>query len=228
MPTGPYLNERMAMPGPTGGSLEFLSSTRQVLLVAIKNQGEATTEQLARETYLSPGAVRQHLLALEAQGLVSYVRLRDGPGRPRHVFQLTRAGEELFPQLYAQMANVLLAAIELEDEGVYDRVIRRLVESQLEMAQSHVRSLSRPERLLELVQLVERYGFFPVLEMVDNGPASLTLRHCPLYKLAENHPSICQVECESMQSILPAANILRTAHRLQGDPVCCYQISYPE
>src|SRR5829696_6288926 len=110
----------------TGGSLEFLSSSRQLLLVAIKNRGEATTDELARETYLSPGAVRQHLLALEAQGLVSYLRIRNGPGRPRHVFRLTGHGEELFPQLYSEVANVLFAAIEAEDEAVVERVFQRL------------------------------------------------------------------------------------------------------
>ena len=216
------------MPEPvyTGGTLDFLSSSRQVLLVAIKNQGEATTEELARETYLSPGAVRQHLLALEAQGLVSYVRMRDGPGRPRHVFRLTGHGEELFPQLYSEMANILFEAIEAEDEGVLQRVFDRLVDGQVGLAVQRIQSMSRPERLLELVQLVERYGYFPRLEMVDNGPATLTLRHCPLLKLAQNHSAICEVECRSMKSVLPGANIERTAHRLKGDSVCCYEIRY--
>lgn len=214
----------MEAPASNMGSLEFLSPTRQMLLVAIKNSRAATTDQLARETFLSPGAVRQHLLALEAQGLVTYVRLRDGPGRPRHVFQLTRSGEELFPQLYSEMANVILAALELEDDLVVERVIQRLIEGQVEAADARVRAMSHPERLLELVQFLERYGYFPLLEMVDNGPASLTLRHCPLLKLATNHPAICDVECRSLRRVMPGATIERTAHRLTGDPVCSYEI----
>jgi DeoR family suf operon transcriptional repressor len=210
----------------TGGSLEFLSSSRQLLLVAIKNRGEATTEELSRETYLSPGAVRQHLLALEAQGLVSYLRMRNGPGRPRHVFRLTGHGEELFPQLYSEIANVLFSAIEAEDEAVLERVFKRLVEEQVGLAAQRVQSMTRPERLLELVQLIENYGYFPRLEVVDNGPASLTLRHCPLLKLAQNHAAICEVECSAMKSVLPGASIERTAHRLNGDSVCCYEIRY--
>jgi len=64
----------------------------------MKDRREITIDQLSEETLLSPGAVRQHLLALEAQGLVSYIRVREGPGRPRHVFRLTTQGEDLFPQ----------------------------------------------------------------------------------------------------------------------------------
>jgi DeoR family suf operon transcriptional repressor len=211
-----------------GGSLEFLSSTRQTLLVAIKNVGEATTEELAGETFLSPGAVRSHLLALEAQGLVTYVRVRNGPGRPRHVFRLTKNGERLFPQLYAAVANELLSAIEAEDAAVIERVLERLVETQVITASDAVRSLSRPERLLELVDLVERYGYFPKLEVMDNGPASLTLRHCPLLSVAVRHPGICEVECRAMGSVLPDATITRTEHRLAGDPDCTYSIVFDE
>ena len=209
-------------------SLEFLSSTRQVLLVAIKNDGEATTEQLARETFLSPGAVRSHLLALEAQGLVTYVRVRDGPGRPRHVFRLTQNGESLFPQLHSEIANILLSAIEDEDAALVERVLDRYLQSQLKLAHENLTAASRPERLLELVDMVDRYGFFPRLEVVDNGPANLTLRHCPLLAVAQQHASVCEVECRALNEVLPGADVARTAHRLEGDSVCTYTITWPE
>jgi predicted ArsR family transcriptional regulator len=206
------------------GNLGFLSSTRQALVIAIKNKGEATTEQLAAETFLSPGAVRQHLLALEAQGLVTYLRLRDGPGRPRHVFRLTLHGEELFPQQYALMANELMRALAEEDGELFERILGRLVDAQVALAREEVTSKTRPERLLELVKFVEKFGYFPELEIVDNGQANLTLHHCPLLNVARNHPGICEIECRAMQSVLPSETIERTAHRLAGDLVCTYTI----
>ncbi|HMO55030.1 MAG TPA: ArsR family transcriptional regulator [Tepidiformaceae bacterium] len=208
------------------GSLEFLSSTRQVLLVAIKNQGEATTEQLARETYLSAGAVRQHLLSLEAQGLVTYVKLREGPGRPRHVFRLTTQGEDLFPQQYAQVANIFLAALEAEDPSLKERVFERLVGIQTEQALERVSAKSRAERLLQVHQLIERHGYFPELEVLDNGPAKLTLRHCPLLNIARNHPEICEAESRAIVNVLPGSTVCRSAHRLEGEAVCVYEIDY--
>jgi predicted ArsR family transcriptional regulator len=218
----------MAAEPTTRGSLEFLSATRQLLLVAIKNDGEATTEQLARETFLSAGAVRSHLLALEAQGLVSFLRVRDGPGRPRHVFRLTQNGESLFPQLYAQMANTLMAAIEAEDSAVVERVTERLLQAQLDLAAENLASTSRPERLLELVDMVDRYGFFPRLEVLDNGPAHFTLRHCPLLSVAGKHPQVCEVERRALRNVLPGATVERTAWRLEGDPVCRYSIAWDD
>ncbi len=208
----------------SGGSLEFLSATRQALLVAIKNQGEATTDQLAKETFLSPGAVRQHLLALEAQGLVTYVRLREGPGRPRHVFRLTNHGEDLFPQQYALMANEILRALSAEDSTMLERVFNRIAEAQVKLASEQVHGKSRSERILELAQFVERFGYFPRLEMVDNGSATLTLRHCPLLNIASENPGICEIECQAMRKVLDTEAITRISHRLAGDSVCTYTI----
>lgn len=208
----------------SGGTLEFFSPTRQMLLVAIKHGGEATTEQLARETYLSPGAVRAHLLALEAQGLVSFDRLRDGPGRPRHVFRLTPNGERLFPQRYAEMANILLNAVKQEDSTTVERVLDRLVEDHVGLAIPSVSAHTRTERLLQLVNFIEKYGFFPRLESVDNGPAQLTLRHCPILSVASEHPELCEVECRALRAVLPGAKVTRTQHRLAGDALCTYTV----
>lgn len=191
---------------------------------ALKQDGEATTEQLANSTFLSPGAVRQHLLALNAQGLVSYVRVREGPGRPRHVFRLTAHGEELFPQLYSRVANIILAAVEEEDPEVADRILGRLLKEQVETAKETVHAASKADRLLELVKLVEQYGFIPKLEVVEDAPALLTLRHCPLLDVASHHPRLCEVECEALKSVLPGARVVRTAHRLEGDDDCRYEI----
>lgn len=211
-----------------GGSLEFLSAARQTLLVAIKNDGQATTEQLAKETFLSPGAVRSHLLALEAQGLVTYLRVRSGPGRPRHVFRLTKNGERLFPQLYTQLANLLLDAVEAEGEAVVERVFGRLLAEQVEVAGAAVSASARPRRVLELVEFIARYGYFPRLEGVDSGSPSITLRHCPLLSVARQHPGLCEVECRAMRTVLPGASVVRTEHRLQGDSACTYVITWPE
>ncbi|MGE3077078.1 MAG: helix-turn-helix transcriptional regulator [Dehalococcoidia bacterium] len=208
-----------------GSSLELLSAPRRVLLQALKEGGEATTEQLANSTFLSPGAVRQHLLALTAQGLVSYVRVREGPGRPRHVFRLTAHGEELFPQLYSRVANIILAAVEQEDPDVADRILARLLHEQLETAKETVQSTSKADRLLEVAKLVERYGFIPKLEVMEDAPAVLTLRHCPLIEVAAQHPRLCEVECEALKSVLPGASVTRTAHRLDGDDDCRYEIA---
>jgi DeoR family suf operon transcriptional repressor len=210
---------------PHGGSLEYLTPTRQALVMAIKALGEASTEQLARETYLSPGAVRQHLLSLEAQGLVSFTKVREGPGRPRHVFRLTPRGESLFPQQYAAIALALLAAIRSESPDLLERVLSRLVDGQVQLAEHHFAFANRNDRLLAVIDLLERHGYFPRVELPDGGPTQIVLRHCPLLRLARDASEVCDTECAVLQTVLPAATVTRTEHRLAGDSVCTYQVA---
>lgn len=213
---------------PHGGSLEYLSPTRQAIVMAIKALGEATTDQLARETYLSPGAVRQHLLSLEAQGIVAFTKLREGPGRPRHVFRLTPRGESLFPQRYADISLALVSAIRRESPKLLDRVLSRVIDQQVELAEHHIAAAAHDSRLPAVLDLAERYGYLPRLEIADGGPARIVLRHCPLLQLAREAPEVCEAECAVLQAILPSTHVQRTEHRLAGDPVCTYEVSPQE
>ena len=58
--------------------------------------------------------VLQQLHALEAAGLVSRQAVRHGVGRPRHVYDVTDAAQDLFPTNYDGLASGLLAAIRLD------------------------------------------------------------------------------------------------------------------
>ncbi|HNM77175.1 MAG TPA: ArsR family transcriptional regulator [Tepidiformaceae bacterium] len=206
-----------------GGSLQFFSPTRQALLAAMKDRGEITIDQLSEETLLSPGAVRQHLLALEAQGLVSYIRVREGPGRPRHVFRLTTQGEDLFPQQYAFVANEVLRALTDEGEDLVDRVFTRITESQVKLVTEQVNAPERKDRIDQLVDLLDQSGYFPLLDLSNDLPATITLRHCPVLRVASEFPRICEVESHAIRSVFPGA-VTRTKHRPDGDAVCEYCI----
>ena len=49
-----------------------------------------------------------------------------------------------------------------------------------------------------------------------------------LLAVAQQHPSVCEVECRALQEVLPGADVTRTAWRLEGDSVCTYTITWPE
>lgn len=206
-----------------GGSLQFFSPTRQALLAAMKDRGEITIDRLSEETFLSPGAVRQHLLALETQGLVTYIRVREGPGRPRHVFRLTTQGEDLFPQQYAFVANEVLRALTDEGEELVDRIFGKITEAQVKLVSEQVSAPERKDRIAQLVDLLDQSGYFPLLDMAGDAPATVTLRHCPVLRVAAEFPRICEVESNAIRSAFPGG-VTRTKHRPDGDPVCEYCI----
>src|SRR5688572_6430614 len=96
---------------------------RRAILVRLRHDGPSSPEQLATALGLSRTGVLQQLHALEAGGLVSRQAVRHGVGRPRHVYDVTEAAQDLFPTNYDGLANGLLAAIRaLGGEALVDGV----------------------------------------------------------------------------------------------------------
>ena len=85
-----------------------LPGTRRQLLEVLKRRGEARAEELAEALGVTVSAARQHLAALQAAHFVAYRELKGTPGRPKHVYHLTQAAEELFPKSYDEFATDLL------------------------------------------------------------------------------------------------------------------------
>jgi len=207
----------------TYSCLGLIQPTRQELLRALKQHGPATAESLAAGAYLSPGAVRQHLMALEAQGLVRFEVERLGPGRPRHLFSLTETGHQLFPQAYDTLSRDLLDALKGEEPAVCARVLGRLGELQFDR---HAEQFARKDiaaRVEALRAMLEEDGFLPAVSRGDDG-TMLRLGHCPVWRIAKQHPEVCELELARIQRGLGAAALERIAHRLQGAQDCSYRL----
>jgi DeoR family suf operon transcriptional repressor len=209
------------MPSPI--ALDLLPATRRLLLLGIKERGEATAEQLARASYLSIAAVRMHLYSLESDGFVKHTRRREGPGRPTHVFRLTPAGEELFPQGYAVIAIALLAVLERHPE-CKSEVLDMLREEQETQARTAVPALTFEGRVEQLSSLQERQGFFPLWEVTSEQDWQVTLRHCPFIRVAREHPEFCEIERRVIEVAIGEGPVAALGSRVHGAPTCAFRV----
>ena len=91
--------------------METRQATRDLILRALKTSGGTTVLGLANQVEVSPVTIRHHLSSLQADGLVEATVERRSVGRPHHVFQLTDAGEEVFPRQYLSLTKRLLEQI---------------------------------------------------------------------------------------------------------------------
>jgi DeoR family suf operon transcriptional repressor len=209
------------MPSPI--ALDLLPATRRLLLLGIKERGEATAEQLARASYLSIAAVRMHLYSLESDGFVKHTRRRDGPGRPTHVFCLTPTGEELFPQGYAAIALALLAAID-SHPGCKAQVFDVLEQAQRSQALAGVSAATFQGRVEQLAGLQERQGFFPLWEVTSESDWKVTLRHCPFIRVASEHPEFCEIERRVIEVAIAQGTVQTVGSRVGGAPTCAFRV----
>src|SRR5690606_34427811 len=101
------------------------SDTRTALIHEIKQVGECTVEHLSECLRITPTAVRQHLGALERDGLVSRTKAApSGVGRPGYVYRLTASAQDLFPTSYRQFAvDLVQGLIRIDGIGKVDELL---------------------------------------------------------------------------------------------------------
>jgi predicted ArsR family transcriptional regulator len=206
----------------------MIQTRRQEILNILKQQGEATVDELATMLELTPVTVRHHLDILRAEGLVEApaVRRRHGPGRPQYVYTLTPESASLFPQRYDVLANELLdeikSAMDREQvRGLFDHIVERRLEN------APVLNDGQPadEKMDALVNYLSDKGFIAEWER-KNGKYVVYASNCPYQNVATEHPEICAVD-HAMLRRMTGTDVHCVRRITDGAYSCIYEINFP-
>lgn len=212
------MGEHVALP------LDALPSTRRALLLTLKKQGEVAAAELAEALGITVSAVRQHLAALEGDGLLEHREERNGPGRPRHRYRLTAAAEPLFPKAYGKLTTELLSYVEDEDRALLDRVFDRRCRARVEQARARIAGRPLPEQVAELARILDEDGYLATAEPLGGGAWRIVEHNCAILQVAGRYGQACGAELEFIRAVLPGATVERVAHLLAGAHVCAYEV----
>lgn len=207
-----------------------VSEAKRHVVDLLKVQGPRTAGQLARALGSSEVAVRQHLQALEAAGLVAAARAAPrGRGRPSLVWSLTREAQHLFPDRHGELSVGLLAAMrEAFGDAGLARVVAARSTRQVEAYRAAMPGgrASLKARVEALAALRSAEGY--LAEVVQERPGRYLLieHHCPICDAARSCQRLCGAELEVFQAALgPDVTVERTAHLLAGDARCVYRVA---
>jgi predicted ArsR family transcriptional regulator len=203
------------------------SSTKRAVLELIKRNGPRTVAQLREALDLSGVAVRRHLETLQSEGLVAQTTRALGRGRPAHLYELTEAGNDLFPRNYDQLASQLLEAVQSQLGN--DGVERMFAHRQRMLAERYAaRTAGRDLCGLagELAAIQDENGYMAECQADgENGEERYLVRehNCAIAKVAGAHPSACRHELALFQQLAgPGIEVERVAHMQAGDLECAY------
>lgn len=206
-----------------------MQSTRQEILEILKEERQATVEDLAERLELTPMTIRHHLNVLQAQSLVvaSKVRRSKKVGRPRLVYTLTEAADELFPQSYGELARQLVSEVkdtvgEEEAEAIFRRVADRVARS----APPAVEGQAFEDRLSQVVDFMEDQGFISRWEEAEQGYV-ITNINCPYRHVSREHDEVCIMDTELLTKLLGVAP-QRMASMKAGESSCSFLLVPPE
>ena len=206
-------------------ALNSLPETRRRILEQIKRGGNTTADAIAAELGVTLSGARQTLTALEREGLLAHAAERGGPGRPRHVYSLTAAGDALFPRAYVELTNELLEYVEDEDPVLLERIFTRRAERRLQRARERTVGLSFPERVQAVANILDEDGYLADFSRRDDGAFVITEHNCAVLGVALRYGHACSSELDFLRAALPEAEVTRIAHRIQGGHVCAYLVS---
>jgi predicted ArsR family transcriptional regulator len=206
-----------------------LSDAKRRIVERLKRVESATAPELAAGFGLTDTAVRQHLEALEALGLVERSASEpSGRGRPPVAWHLTSLATSLFPDRHGDLTVELLGSIRaaLGEEGL-TKVIGTRAKAQEVAYRRALPEHGCPlaERVSRLAEVRSAEGY--LAESVPDGEGGVVLveHHCPIADAARACTGLCQSELELFQRVLGDDVVVeRTQHLMAGDMRCAYRV----
>ncbi len=200
-----------------------MQASRWEILQRLKEQGEATVDELAQLLSLAPITIRHHLAILERDRLIANRRERGSVGRPYYVYSLTQAAEELFPKKYHVLADRLLAELKaIATEDQINAMFTRIAESISADYAANPQTGSLEERLAALVAALGEEGF--LVQWTRMGDEyELREYSCPYYYVRQHHPEVCRLDLQVITNLLNVG-VERKSCVINGDEFCTYRI----
>ncbi len=148
---------------------------------------------LALALGMTAAGVRQHVSALEAQGLVTYRKHGREPYRPTHVYRLSDAGKAALPMRYDLLAEALLEGVKAQQGEASVRSLLERAGAQVAARLPPVAATAEPrvQRRQTLERLEGELGWRGEVAEDAAGALSITLFHCPFQSVSKRHPEVC-------------------------------------
>lgn len=200
---------------------------RRQILDHLKLTGGQEAANLAELLGISAMAVRQHLYALQAEGLVTHQPEPRPVGRPAKRWCLTEDAEAFFPDGHQELALGLLGALReaFGAQGV-EKLLEIRTAEQIETYGKRLKgNSSLPARLRALAEMRSEEGYMAELRREGKGDYLLIENHCPVCSAARACQGLCASELELFQRVLgPDVTVVREDHILAGARRCAYRV----
>lgn len=205
--------------------LAILGARQQELLnFLLKNKDGLTVDEFSKRLEITRNAVRQHLAALENDGLVTQGATRPSGGRPEQLYVLTDAGKEFFPRRYSWFAQLIVESIKQESgaEALRERMGTMGSEVAQQLRRQHSGLENQQQKVGKLTEIMEQLGYNTKSATVMDGVPTIEADNCIFHNLAIKNPEICQFDL-AMMSTFTDSKIDHQECMASGGNVCRFK-----
>ncbi len=201
--------------------------TTDRILESIKRNGAVTAKQLSEEFGMTSMGARQHLQALEEDGLLQFEDIKAKVGRPNRHWSLTPKGHDQFSDRHRDLTIQVIDAVEhlFGQEGLEKVALERENSVYQSYRTAMQDCLTLHSKLQKLVELRSAEGYMAELQETPSGFLFIE-NHCPICKAATRCRSLCQSELNIFQRLIGDDYLVsRTEHIVEGERRCVYAIT---
>lgn len=202
----------------------FFHTTRGRIVESLLRRPAQTATELSTRLGLTPNAIRQHLTRLGRDGLVTESAQRRGRTKPSLVYALTHGGEQLFPQRYSAVLNLLLRELKREQgpqrvNELFARIGRRTAHKYADRFEGK----DTGGRLAVLGELLREQG---VVTDFEAGKNEFLFRehNCPFRASVAENAELCTMVHTLMEEVLPGKTEQRKSIA-RGDDRCEFVVA---
>jgi len=203
------------------------TGTRRALIERLKRRGPQEAQALGEHLGITAMAVRQHLYALETEGIVNASEAPRPLGRPVKLWALTPSAEPFFPDGHAELTLGLLDAMgrAFGPKGL-DKLLAARTKAQAKTYGARVRDhKTLKRRLAALAEIRSEEGYMAEAKKTGRGEFLLIENHCPVCAAARACQGLCRGELDLFRAVLgPGVEVERTDHILAGARRCSYRV----
>ncbi|MDO9101890.1 MAG: HTH domain-containing protein [Candidatus Nitrotoga sp.] len=205
--------------------LELLGNRQQELLkLLLKNKSGLTIDELSDHLKISRNAVRQHVSALENNGIVTEGVTRPSGGRPEQLYVLTDEGKEFFPRNYSWFAQLMVELIAQESgvAGLRERLGTMGVGVAQQLLSQNSVLKTREQKVEKLSKVMEELGYSTRSTAVNSDASTIEADNCIFHNLAMKNPEICQFDL-ALLSTFTDSTVDHVECMAKGGNVCRFK-----
>jgi predicted ArsR family transcriptional regulator len=194
-----------------------MERTRDRILAYVVRTRGSRIEPLAEELGISSAAVRRHLDALRAEGLITVRTVKQATGRPYYLYVPTEEAFGELPEGYARLLEQLLPVIE-QDETLAERLSSAIAS---ELAARHAPAISAGSPGEAVAQVTESLRDEGILESWYESEDGYHMVNgtCPYLHAAELSRLPCEFDRQAI-AMLIGGEVAQVQRIAEGAPVC--------
>jgi predicted ArsR family transcriptional regulator len=202
-----------------------MHDTRWTVLELIRTTPQPTVASLADSLKVSQITVRHHLATLQAEGLIQMQPVREGVGRPKHIYSLTEAAQRYFPNQYHALVEGLLDTLKTTLPA---EQVNHILDSMAAKVASKYHTVpvggTLEQRLQHLVAILGEEGFMAEIREAGDGSGKVLAElNCPYQYVGQRHREVCRIDRLLIEQVL-GQEVQQTSCILNGDHCCTFSL----